>query len=192
MNYKEIDIEIEKFIKTEQEKGNCIACEKNCSDCCTNVPLLVTPSELDFIVFELNKLNTIQKKNISKNIKQLDKKYTSKPEHNNSIEDIQNSRAFNMNYKCPFLLGSSCMVYNARPILCRTYMSSDKSLCKNGTGNMLFKLPDNLININLIKDYDTIKNNQIRSHAHRSIEYKNGRFISMSNVLLKKANMMNK
>ena len=97
MNYKEIDEEIEKFIKNEQEKGNCIACEKNCSDCCTNVPLLVTPSELDFIVIELNKLNVIQKKNISKNIKQLDKKYTSMPEHINSIENMQNSRAININ-----------------------------------------------------------------------------------------------
>ena len=174
----------------EKDKGNFVACEKNCSDCCTNVPLMVTPSELDFIVKELNTLNSIKKKNINKNIKQLDKKYTAKPEHISSIEDIQNSRSFNMNYRCPFLIGNSCAIYNARPILCRTYMSTDKKICKNGTGDIICKLPNNLINGLLVKDYDTIDNNQLRSHAHRSIEYKNGKFISMSNILIKKAKEM--
>jgi Fe-S-cluster containining protein len=182
MDYKKFDEEVSEFIK-----GKSLACEKNCSDCCKNVPLLISYPEIDYIVEELNKLNNVQKKNIAKNIKQLDKKYTVPAEQIKSMEDIQNSRAMQMNYRCPFLLGDSCSIYNARPMLCRGYMSTDKSLCKNGTGDLAFKRSDSLmkhyIDINPYK----VNNSQLQSHAHRSIEFKNGKFYSLTKAGLEKA-----
>lgn len=187
MNYRRFDEELNEFIKDKN-----IACEQNCSDCCQNVPLLITYPEIDYIVEELNKLNNVQKKNIAKNIKQLDKKYTSSPEHISSMEDIQKSRAIKMNYKCPFLLGNSCSIYNARPMLCRGYMSSDKSLCKNGTGDLSFQRSDSLLKYYEDANPYKINNNQLQSHAHRSIEFKNGKFNSLTKVGFEKAKNLNR
>lgn len=185
MDYTRFDEEIDCFLKDKK-----IACEKNCSDCCQNVPLLVTYPEIDCIVEELNKLNSVQKKNIAKNIKQLDKKYIALPEHLQSLEDLQNSRALQMNYKCPFLLGNSCAIYNSRPMLCRGYMSSDKSLCKNGTGDIIFERSDDLVeHYNSLNTYK-INNNLLQSHAHRAIEFKNGNFYSLTKVGFEKAKQL--
>ncbi len=190
MYYDKFDHEVENFLVKEKSEGKIPACEKGCSDCCKNVPLLISPSEIDYIVAKLNTLNKTQQKNIAKNIKQLDKKYTVPPEKINTMEAIQESRAMQMNYQCPFLLGNNCAIYEARPMLCRGYMSSNKNLCKDGTGDMIFHMPEEIRSHYLDTDDNKIGNNLLRSHAHRSIEYKNGKFHSLTNILREKARKM--
>ena len=187
MDYSKIDLAINDFIQEEAKKGNCIACGDGCSDCCKSVPLMLSPSEIDVIVQKLNSLNKHQKKSISKNIKQLDKKYTAQPENINSHEKLAHSKSINMNYQCPFLLGNRCAIYEVRPIICRTYFSTDKTLCKSSTGNLIFKLPEELAFSNTIDGYDAIGKQFIKSHAHRSIDFKDGKFISLSKILISKA-----
>ncbi len=145
--YKAIDKRIKKAIKNTQ-----VACEKGCSHCCKNTGFAISPMELDYLVDELNKIEdeTI-KATIVNNLQRLAEEFKSFKSKNQVITTDTNylqrilSRNNNVKYDCPFLINEECAVYEARPVICRAYLSKSKDICLN-TGDA-----DNILN-NIAKE----------------------------------------
>lgn len=84
-----------------------IKCKKGCSDCC-KVERTVLPVEFGFIINHINNISKENKEYIISNLNESDE-------------------------KCTFLLNDECLIYQARPVICRThglmlaYLSDDEA-----------------------------------------------------------------
>lgn len=95
-----LDIRLKKMFDSQ---APFIKCKNGCAHCCKEG--LYPISELEFlnVMFYYHVLNEDVQNKINKNVKFL----------------LKNRRE--KYYQCPFLIDNSCSVYNARPIICRTF-----------------------------------------------------------------------
>ncbi|MDA3929084.1 MAG: YkgJ family cysteine cluster protein [Prolixibacteraceae bacterium] len=125
--YKNIDELIDTFLNRTSLEGNPTACKKGCSFCCHQT-VLASPYELfylaDFIQnkFRKDPLNVIIERAENK------KENTSK---------LKLNKLLNHKQPCPLLhpSGGFCRAYQARPMACRIYLSSDVKSCKDDLEN---------------------------------------------------------
>lgn len=182
MYFKKMDNYINNILTNYSREDKQIACEKGCSTCCKNVPLIATKVEIKLIAQKLNTFNKILQDTIKSNIKKLDKKYqVGKSMRIGSMEDLNNNEKFLMSYPCAFLIGNSCTIYDVRPKICRTYYSSNKNICnEKGTADLFIQLPGELLKEYKIDYPENYKDNdEIVGHVHRCIDFKNNKFISL-------------
>ena len=179
--YQAIDKRIRKETKNKE-----FACKSGCSDCCKKLKIAIPMLEIDYLVDYLNTLNNDTKEIIGNNLAKLyteheDKKVNTidKEVHIAIIEQEQR-----LVYDCPFLINDLCSVYDARPILCRTYLSKNKQICLEGRAdNVLESIYAssflNLLNHDKNKSYTT----QLQyggNFPFFAIKYSNGKFYSLN------------
>ena len=99
-----------------------IDCKPGCHYCCYNVPM-VTPPEALFIGYHLSQtFSDQQKQTLHANIQKILKKTAGK----------RTDEIFMMRHElpCNFLGESMCLIYTARPVVCRTCSSTSATHCK--------------------------------------------------------------
>ena len=98
-DYRKLIAKVDKFCEKGSDKyADEIACKKGCADCCNKI-LTFFPVEF------FNIIEYIQLKNIDENI----------------IVDNIDSILAKESKDCPLLHNDECMIYDARPVICRTF-----------------------------------------------------------------------
>jgi Fe-S-cluster containining protein len=102
-----------------RQQGQPIHCKKGCSWCC-HQPIFALGYELDYF-----------KKYIQQNFSEQEQKAVKQraKEKNDKLKDLKNDALLNSKYPCPLLKDGTCMVYEARPVACRIYLSTDVESC---------------------------------------------------------------
>lgn len=97
-----------------------LACRKGCNWCCTFKVALSIPEAFYIAEYLKDSLPAEDFVELKKKISQTAQQVAGMSDKERKI-----SRIF-----CPLLVNESCSVYNARPITCRGYNSSDEAACK--------------------------------------------------------------
>lgn len=118
--YQAIDELLDSFLQRSAAEGQHADCKKGCSWCCHQ--------EVFAVSHEFLFLNDYVKHNFpgagrEKILERARKKVLLSM--NRSVEEQLKIRA-----ACPFLDSGACMVYEARPMACRIYLSSSEPSCK--------------------------------------------------------------
>lgn len=175
---------IDKRIRKET-RNKVFACKSGCSDCCKKLKIVIPTLEIDYLVDYLNSINSDTQEIIANNLVKLYREYEDKKINTIDRADItiikQEQRLV---YDCPFLINDLCSVYDARPILCRTYLSKNKQICLEGRAdNVLESIYAssflNLLNHDKNKSYTT----QLQyggNFPFFAIKYGNGKFYSLN------------
>jgi len=123
--YETIDGLMDSFISRCLHEGKKVDCRKGCYHCCHQA-VFALPYEVLSLVHYI-------KDNLTDNVIREIKKNTVRK---NKITEGMNIRQF-LHYKspCPLLLKGICAVYEARPMACRTYISSGNEGCLNEYNN---------------------------------------------------------
>ena len=123
--HKQVDSEIAKVRK---------ACQKGCSSCCHQIVDVFTWEEPKIFEFIFRKFDRKKKRELARNLKRWFKifnKHTRDASRSDplSFDEIRNiQHVFRENkVACPFLIGSSCSIYDVRPMVCRVHYQADTS-----------------------------------------------------------------
>lgn len=116
-------------------------CQRGCTVCCENVYFEIFLDEMPVFISALNKLPFKLKKQIAKNIAAITEMYILNGGRTNPVIDKEACdskavEAFRLKYRCPLLVSGGCVIYPDRPAACRTYFSTNKSLCENWNADM--------------------------------------------------------
>ncbi len=150
MNYKDFLCVLDNKLNTYFiEYKNFIKCKKGCSSCCEKGDYPISQLELEYLMQGYIALSDNTKKQVQKNIKNIQKGGV-----------------------CPFLFNSTCSVYEYRPIVCRVhglaYLTKNNitklPYCTNEGKNFAKVYADGKINIepinenldtpNILNDFD--------------------------------------
>jgi Fe-S-cluster containining protein len=123
--YEAIDGLMDSFISRCLKEGKKVDCKKGCYLCCCQA-VLALPYEVLFLFHYI-------RKNLTEKERQLIKDKTIRK---NEVTRGMKAMEF-LHYKspCPLLNNGVCMAYKARPMACRTYISSDKRGCADEYNN---------------------------------------------------------
>jgi Fe-S-cluster containining protein len=117
--YSAIDKLIDSVNELAKQQHQPIECKKGCDYCC-HQPVFALDYEMQY-------LNTFIKKNFTKQ-KQAEVKIRA---HNNQqkLLDLSETEILNTKQPCPLLENDFCSVYEARPMACRIYLSTNVKTC---------------------------------------------------------------
>ena len=118
--YAGIDELLEAFLHRASEDGQPVSCKKSCAWCCHQEVFAITHEFLylsDYVQRHLSEAD--------RNVVLERARDKVKISMNKSVEEQLKIRS-----ACPFLESNSCMVYEARPMACRIYLSASVSSCK--------------------------------------------------------------
>lgn len=118
--YAAIDELLEAFLQRAGAEGQPVSCKKGCAWCCHQEVFAVTHEFLYLNEF-VEKHMTVAEQNAV--LERAREKV--KISMNKSVEEQLKIRS-----ACPFLESGSCMVYEARPMACRIYLSASESSCR--------------------------------------------------------------
>jgi len=123
--YETINGLMDSFISRCLREEKKVDCRKGCYHCCSQA-VFALPYEV------LSLVHYIKDNLTEKEIQEIKKNTVRK----NKITESMNVRQF-LHYKspCPLLRKGICTVYEARPMACRTYISSGKAGCLNEYSN---------------------------------------------------------
>jgi len=118
--YQAVDDLLESFIRRSEAEGIPTACKEGCSWCCHKEVFAVTHEFFYIQDYLRHELSSERRERILQGAREkvmltLDR----------SVEERQKVRS-----SCPFLDGRSCLVYEARPMACRIYLSTSEASCK--------------------------------------------------------------
>jgi Fe-S-cluster containining protein len=101
------------------KEGRSIDCKKGCEWCC-HQPIYALSYEMEYLnAFVKTNFDKQKQDEIKSRAKTKDIKLKSLNE-----QDLQNSK-----HPCPLLENGSCIAYQARPMACRIYLSSNVNTC---------------------------------------------------------------
>ncbi len=118
--YRAVDELLEAFLKRSDQEGRAAECKEGCSWCCHQAVFAVT--------HEFLYLNDYVRQHLPEEwqngaLERAREKVLRT--HNQPLET-----QLQMKFACPFLQSGSCMVYKARPMACRIYLSSSEKACR--------------------------------------------------------------
>lgn len=117
--YAAIDGLIDSLIAYAQQQNQSIDCKQGCSWCC-HQPVFALDYELDY-------LKTFVKKSFdTETISEIQEKAQQKQD---KLSRLTGDELMNTKHPCPLLKDKTCMAYDARPMACRIYLSSDVKSC---------------------------------------------------------------
>lgn len=125
--YKVIDELNSSFLNRAEKSGKPSACKMGCSWCCHQT-VLATPYELLYLAsFVKNKFSGIQLKTIIQRA----------TEKSDITSKLPLDKLLKYKKPCPLLHPEQgfCRAYQARPMACRIYLSSDVKSCKDDLDN---------------------------------------------------------
>ena len=123
--YDAVDGLIDSFIHRCRLEGKTIECRKGCYLCCSQA-VLVLPYEVLYIA-------SFIKNHLSKD--EQDEIYGRVIKKDNITSHMKVQEFLSYKDTCPMLKNGVCMVYEARPMACRTYLSSSSAGCKTEFDN---------------------------------------------------------
>lgn len=135
--YKAIDNLISSVYALAQQQKQKIDCKLGCEWCC-HQPVFAMTYELDYLqkylceYFDEETLSLI-----SENAQKKQDK----------LKGLKDDELLNAKHPCPLLGEGACMAYEARPIACRIYLSTDVNTCKR-----FFDKPDDKDNYPALMD----------------------------------------
>jgi Fe-S-cluster containining protein len=117
--YASTDILMDAFISRCLREGKTVDCKKGCSTCCSQA-VLSLPYEVLFL------FHYITENFAEKEIQEIKGRISMKNEVTQGMKVMEF-----LHYKspCPLLVKGMCIAYKARPMACRTYISSGKDGC---------------------------------------------------------------
>jgi Fe-S-cluster containining protein len=118
--YGSIDGLIESFSGRCEKEGLRVDCRMGCVWCCSQAVLAST--------HEIMYLFTWMEKNLSPDI--IKKIRDRAEERNKQTVGMSAMEFLHFTHPCPFLEEGSCLIYHARPMACRIYLSSSENSCK--------------------------------------------------------------
>lgn len=110
------------------------ACQKGCNSCCHQIVDVVTWEEPKIFEYIDNNFDRKMKNELAKNLNRWFKIFnnaTRYADKNNplsfaEVRDVQHLFR-EKKVACPFLMGSSCSIYKARPLVCRVHYEKDSA-----------------------------------------------------------------
>nr|WP_321357984.1 YkgJ family cysteine cluster protein [uncultured Draconibacterium sp.] len=117
--YAAIDGLIDSLFVYARQQNQSIDCKRGCSWCC-HQPVFALDYELDYLKVAVE--NSFDAETIS-GIAEKAKQKQDKLGH------LKGDELMNAKYACPLLKDKTCMAYDARPMACRIYLSSDVKSC---------------------------------------------------------------
>ena len=118
--YIAIDKLLDAFLHRAGEEGQPVSCKKACAWCCYQEVFAITHEFLYLNDYVQRKLSEEERAGVLVRAREK-----VKLSMNKSVEEQLKIRA-----ACPFLESDSCLVYEARPMACRIYLSASVSSCK--------------------------------------------------------------
>ena len=118
--YQAVDDLLHSFLERSAAEGVPAECKKACSWCCYQEVFAVTHEFLYLKEFVLKHLPEKKREQVLEKAREKVMLTMNLP-----VEEQLKVRA-----ACPFLEDGSCLVYEARPMACRIYLSSSVSSCK--------------------------------------------------------------
>jgi Fe-S-cluster containining protein len=118
--YQAVDDLLASFLERSATDGEPSECKKGCAWCCYQEVFAVTHEFLYIHEYVQENFSQEVKDSILKRARDKGKLSLNK-----SLEEQMKLR-----FACPFLEGDSCLVYKARPMACRVYLSSSVRSCK--------------------------------------------------------------
>jgi Fe-S-cluster containining protein len=117
--YESIDGLMDSFISRCGKEGKNVDCRKGCSICCCQA-VLALPYEILFL------FDSISKNLSGKEIQAvMERAYL----RNEATKRMKVMEFLNYKSPCPLLINDICIAYSARPMACRTYISSSREGC---------------------------------------------------------------
>ena len=123
--YDAVDGLIDSFSKRCKAEGKNIDCSKGCYLCCCQTVLILPYEVLCIVNYINNNLSRNERGEIIERAVQKD----------NVTRHMKVQEFLSYKDPCPLLKNGACMVYQARPMACRTYLSSSSSGCRNEYDN---------------------------------------------------------
>ena len=117
--YRAVDDLLEAFLQRAGNEGKAAACKKGCAYCC-HQPVYAVSHELLYLKEFIEK-EMVQDRGKNFIAYAREKSLLTL---NKTPEELQL-----ISHPCPFLEESSCLVYEARPMACRIYLSSSVRSC---------------------------------------------------------------
>ena len=117
--YAAIDGLIDSLFVYARQQNQSIDCKRGCSWCC-HQPVFALDYELDYLKVAVEKsFDTETISDIQEKAKQKQAK----------MGTLKGDELMNAKHPCPLLKDNTCSVYEARPMACRIYLSSDVKSC---------------------------------------------------------------
>ncbi len=136
--YRAIDDFIDSLTVYAQQQGQKLDCKKGCEWCC-HQPIYA-------LSYEMQYLNAFIKDNFNKSdLKQIKNRAEIK---NNKFKKLAGDSLLNAKHPCPLLENGTCIAYNARPMACRIYLSTNVKSCI-----AFYKNPENEKSIPALLDF---------------------------------------
>jgi Fe-S-cluster containining protein len=118
--YQSVDELLDSFLERTASDGAPTACKKGCAWCCYQGVFAVSHEFLYLQDHARQHLTEQQRQQVLERARDKSRHTLNKP-----VEELLQVRM-----ACPFLEKGSCMVYAARPMACRIYLSSSVPSCK--------------------------------------------------------------
>ncbi|MCF6331969.1 MAG: YkgJ family cysteine cluster protein [Draconibacterium sp.] len=118
--YSSIDELILSLTRFSIQQNKPVECKKGCSFCC-HQPVFALDYEMQY-------LNFFIKENFTEKVQN---EIRTRANNNQlKLSNLQKSEILNSKQPCPLLTNSSCLVYEARPMACRIYLSTAVKSCQ--------------------------------------------------------------
>lgn len=117
--YNAVDGLIYSLGEFAKKQGQNIDCKKGCDWCCRQ-PVFALSYEMEY-------LNAFVKNNFDS--KSQNEIKTRAEKKNNKLKSLSDVDLLNSKLPCPLLVDGSCIAYEARPMACRIYLSTDVNTC---------------------------------------------------------------
>jgi len=117
--YKTIDNLIDSLTVFAQQQSHAIDCKKGCFWCC-HQPVFALDYELDFLKKYITEKFPKEKQVI---VQERAKEKTRK------LDGLKEDDLLNSKHPCPLIEDGSCSAYEARPMACRIYLSTNLISC---------------------------------------------------------------
>lgn len=118
--YEAMDQLLEAFLQRAGAEGQAVSCKKGCAWCCHQEVFAVTHEFLFLKEHVQHHLSQEEQDKVLENAREKVKITLNK-----TMEEQLKIRT-----ACPFLEEGSCLVYKARPMACRIYLSASAASCK--------------------------------------------------------------
>ena len=118
--YRAVDDLLDAFLQRTAQEGKAAECRKGCSWCCHQAVFAVTHEFFYINKFVKQHLKLEAQNAILENAREKVMLTLNKP------QDEQ----LKLKVPCPFLQSGSCVIYAARPMACRIYLSSSVKACE--------------------------------------------------------------
>jgi Fe-S-cluster containining protein len=118
--YDAMDGLLESLLQHAQQYGKAVACKKGCEHCCYQ-PVFAISHEIHLLYNYITQhLSPDTQQQVMQRARKLNKERT----------PLKDDALLHHKAPCPLLQDGSCLAYDARPMACRIYLSTDVASCQ--------------------------------------------------------------